>query len=270
MNPILKAIDEVNYRIPKRILAEAFKEANAGWRSTPITIEEQIKNRVIRSRVLVDCNLKGGVEAMIDLQGLGFNQVDTMTIVYHVPKERTQGRTITSVSSVGYINKSMAFNAAGGAAGLQMGSNDVMKIATAVMNSHSAAPQLSSAEVSLIAENTIMIRDINRITSLGYLRCTLEDDANMSHLQIRSIPAFCKLVELAVKSYIYNNLIIEMGSAYLSGGQELGVFKNIVEGYSDAEQMYQDYLKNTWGKVALLNDKMSTTRFLKFMIGPTR
>lgn len=267
MNPILKALDEVKYRIPEPILKETFKEQNYNWRKTPVSIDEQITNKVIRSRVMVDCNLTGGTEALIPLEGLSPEIIDSVTAVYHIPKDRTQNRTILSAKSVGYMSFGLAYTTAGLGTVNPYTVNDVLSAGNAVMNSFSSTPPVSTAKVQLIAENTIMIRDINHIVSNNYLRAIVANDENMNHLQMRSIPAFCKLVELAVKSYIYNTLVIRMDQAYLSGGQELGSFKNMVENYADAEQMYQDYLRDQWQAVSFMNDTESVNRFLKLMIG---
>lgn len=266
MNAIAKAVDEAKYRIPSRVLKEAFKDSKYSWRPSNVSIDEQITNKVIRSRVLVDCNLVGGVEMIVSLEGLGYDTVDNYTIVYHIPKERTQNRSIMSVKSVGYAASTSAMGAMGSLGSLPFNDNDMMGMANAVVNSHSSAPTVSTANVTLVAENTIMVRDMARMMGNNYLRCIVADDENMNHIPPRAIPQFCKLVELAVKSYVYNQLIIEMGDAFLSGGQELGVFKSVVEGYADSEQMYQDYLVQ-WSGVAFLSDGVRATRHIKLLIG---
>ena len=263
---VQRAIQDLKYRVPLQILKETFKDDTNSWRSSPVSLDEQIMAKVIRPRVLIDCDLAQGVEAFINLDGLTPVLTDQITLVYHIPKDRTQNRSILSALSVGYVNFSLSFNSTGVGTVSPQSVNDVLNVANAVFNSHSSAPPISTAIVSLIAENTIMIRDSNRIITNNYLRCVLGNDENLNNIPFRAIPAFCKLVELAIKSYIFNTMMIKIGETYLSGGQDLGVFKTIVEGYSDAEQMYQDQLI-IWGKIALLSDKISMPRFIKSMIG---
>jgi len=98
----------------------------------------------------------------------------------------------------------------------------------------------------------------------------LANDENMSNIQIRSYPDFFKLVEFAVKSYIYNELIIQVDTAELRYGQAVGAFKDVLTSYSDAESNYQDFLSNTWRKVAFMNDATQMQRLLKLMIGTNR
>jgi hypothetical protein len=92
----------------------------------------------------------------------------------------------------------------------------------------------------------------------------------MSHIQPRSYKAFCKLVEYAVKAFIYNEYIIEVDMGELRGGHNLGKFKDIIEGYSDAEELYSTYLTEKWQKIAFQNDRESLTRFLKLTVGGPR
>jgi hypothetical protein len=270
MNPILKSLDEVKFRIPSAILREAFSSAMHRWKDTPVSIDEQITNLVIKNRVLVDCNLVGGTEVLIPLDNLEVKRVDTYTSIYNIPKALTQGRTIMSVLSVGYASTSLQ-GMAGGLGGVRPNSVTPTTMAgMAMMDAMSPMPIASSAKVQLIAENTIMVRDISPLTQSGYLRCVLANDDNLNHIQMRSIPAFCRLVELATKSYVYNELIIKIGSAQLSGGQDLGVFKEKIEGYSDSEELYQEHLNTVWAKVAYMNDRETFNRYLKMQVGAMR
>lgn len=270
MNAIIKAIDDVKYKIPRQILEEVFTKRTYRWRDAPISMDEQIINQVINPRVLVDCNLVGGTEVLIDLSGLQGEIVDNYSTVYVIPKDRTQGRSINSVLNIGYgsIASASAFNNGG-----QFNPCSVTPItqgAQSLMTSMSPVPMVSSAKIQIIGENVIMVRDVSPPMSYSFLRCILSNDETLSHIQLRSYPKFSKLVEFAVKSFIYNKLIIDIDQAFLSGGQSLGRFKDVVDSYSDYEQMYQDYLQNTWTKVSFMNDRESNDRLLKTMIGGAR
>ena len=270
-NIIVRALADLKFRIPVPILKEAFKDDTNSWRSTPISLDEQIMSKVIRPRVILDMDNAGGHEAYISLEGLTPVPTDPMTVVYHIPKDRTQNKSIMSVLNVGFVNYSMSFAGSSGIGTISPQSiNDVMNVSNAVFNSHSSAPPISTANVSLISENTIMIRDMNRIVTNNYLLCILGNDEYLNNIPFRAIPKFCKLVELAVKCYIYNTMIIKMGETYLSGGQDLGVFKSIVESYSDSESMYIDYVEQVWSKVAFAADPLTFGRFIRSMVGSTK
>lgn len=276
-NPVSKAIVELKYCIPKAILNKAFLTKTFDWRQTVATnIDEQIMVNVIRPRILVDCNLVGGTHATITLEGLRFDKPNNYTTVIHIPKNRTQGRSINSVLDVAFLNQNVLAGY-GGAANTSINNaynpsdnSTAMQAAIGAMSAVDKIPVVSTSNVQLISENTIMIRDVVIIPTNGYLRCVLANDENLNHLQPRSYKAFSKLVEYAVKSYIYNELVVELDTAELQGGQQLGVFKNIIDSYSDAEQNYKDYLKDNFEAVLVMNDAWSYNRYLKLAIGGNR
>ncbi len=270
MSAIAKALDEIKFTIPMQVLRVAFQEEQYSWRRMPISMDEQILNRVLRPRVLVDCNLVGGITVNIPLDGITPAYIDNYSSVYEVPKDLTQNRSIVSVLSVGYMPYAAAFNTAGLGYGnvAPTSMNDITSAAQRVADSLSGVPPVSNAHVSLIGENTVLLRDQFRVTSAYILRCILSNDENMNNISTRSWHAFAKLCQLAVKSFIYNTMLVKMDQAYLQGGQELGAFKSYVETLSDSEEMYQTHLREVWQVTAFVNDTYAYDRFLKLQINP--
>ncbi|MOA51142.1 hypothetical protein D3C78_1742520 [compost metagenome] len=72
---------------------------------------------------------------------------------------------------------------------------------------------------------------------------------------------------LATKAYIFTNIALPMDQAELSGGMALGRFKEIVDGYADAYEQYEQYFEETWRKVAIFNDPEANKRHLKLLTG---
>jgi hypothetical protein len=275
MNVIRKSIDEVKYRIPKAILEKVFLNYGTYNRYvTPTSIDDQLLNLVIKARVLVDCNLIGGTQAMIPLSGLAFNRTDLNETVINIPKSRTQGKSINSVLNVAFVSPTST--SAGMGFGSFNSSNSMMN-GSALMGSTKAAlaafdniPLVSTAKAQLLGENTVLIRDNIVINQNCYLRCILANDEELSNIQLRSYKNFAKLVEFATKSYIYNNLIVEIDQGQLQGGVNLSIIKEIISNYADAEQNYQDYLRDVWEVVAYMNDSPSYSRHMKLVIGSNR
>jgi hypothetical protein len=276
MNPIHKALSEVKYVIPKAVLEKTFLNRHQAWRQPVETnLDQQITSLVIRPRVLVDCNIVGGTQAMIPISDLPYEQPDGATTVMRIPKSHTQGRTINSVLHVAFLSSAQngTWNAASSYSSSLYNSSEnsaTMGAAEGVMAALDKIPVTSTASVQLIGENVIMVKDVMNLPSNSYLRCILTNDDNLSNIQIRSYPAFSRLVEFAVKSYIYNSLVIEIDMAELQGGYNLGVFKTVIESYSDAEQNYQDFLRDKWQAVAVMNDATTYRRLLKLAIGGHR
>lgn len=270
MNALIKAVDEIKFRIPRQILTEVFVDRDYFNRHAPISIDEQIINKVLKSRVMVDCNLTGGAEVFIPLSDLSPQRPNDYTLVYRIPKDMTQGRSIMSALSVGYASQALsnAFMAYQNAKPCSV--TPELQAAQNLYQSHAPIPLISGANLRLIAENTILIRGTAQLLSNGYLRAVIANDDEMSHLQMRSIPAFCNLCVLATKAYIYNEATINIDLAKLSGGMDLGKFKEIVDSYADSEELYQEYLHKTFAGVQFMNDEQTFNRFMALMVGSMR
>lgn len=267
MGPLGKCVDEVKFRIPRAILEAVFIKRSERWRQAPASLDEHILNEVVRPRVLVDCNLVGGTEVFIPMEGLPIERQNDYTSVYRIPKDRTQGRSIMSVLNITFSDptKVSSYGVAAGA-----NQSIMLQAGQAVMDAMGSMPVTSTAYVQLIGENVVMVRDTVLLPANIYLRCLLENDSNMSHIQLKSYRDFSKLVELAVKAYIYNEYVITMDMGELYAGQQLGRFKEIIDNYADAEELYQTFLTERWEKVSLMNDREQHTRFLRLMMGGFR
>lgn len=267
MNPITRAVSDLRFRMPPTILETAFVKRAQRWREAPKNLDQCIMESVIKPRVLVDCNLVGGVEANIPLEGVPSERAEDNTVVYRIPKKLTQNRSILSVLEVSFVSPTN-YPAYGVASNVN--NSTMLQAGQAVMDAHGMLPSVSTARCSLIGENVVMIRDTQVLPPTANLKCILANDETLSHIQMTSWRPFCKLVELAVKSYIYNEYIIQMDQAQLEGGVALGRFKDVIDGWADCEELYQDYLTNTWQKVAFMNDAPAYTQHLRRMVGGYR
>lgn len=267
MMAIQRAIDEVRFRIPKPILDTVFIQRDRRWRSTPASIDQHLLNEVIRPRVLVDCNLVGGTEVFIPLQQVPVERVDEMTFVYRIPKSLTQNRSIMSVLNITFTDPTKV-NAYG--IPVQNQHSALMQAGNAVVDAMSSIPVVSTAQVQLIGENVVMVQDTTILPNNVFLRAVLANDDNMSHLQLRSYRPFADLVVLAVKAYIYNEYNIQMGMGELVGGAMLGRFKDEVDKYADAEELYSTFLREKWQKIAFMNDSETHSRFIRMVVGGNR
>ena len=276
MNAIGKAINDLKFTIPREILDKAFIDRDWVYRFTENTnVDEQIRLKVVQPRVLIDTSLVGGKQFVIPLNGLNLQTYDNLTTVVHVPKSVTNNRSILTVLDVAFVSAAMLNQQAGGYGAMQPGNpadcgatdnGALMSAMTSVMNSGGKIPIVSTADVQLVGENTVMIRGVTIVQNM-FLRCMLTNDEELNDIHPRSIIDFSKLVELAVKSYIYNKLIVKLDTGEILGGSVLGIFKNIIESYADAEANYKDYLEQKWAKIAFMNDHTTYRRYLNMLIG---
>lgn len=269
MSALKKAVDEMKFRIPIQVLQLAFQDEKPNWRRAPISLDERILNAVIKPRVLVDSNLLGGQTIMLSLAGLNPSYIDTYTVIYEIPAERLAFRTLISVLSVGYMPYNTTFNSLGGGSGIinPNSLSDLSTVANRVADSFSSVPVVSNASVEIVGTNTIMLRDQLRVTNAYLLNCIVENEENLNNINVRSWLTFADLCEHAVKSYIYNKLIIQIDNAYLSGGQELGSVKSYVDTLSDSEQNYRTFLYERWRPCMMMNDAPAHRKFIKLQLG---
>lgn len=270
MNPISKAIAEAKFTIPLEILQQAFAPVAVFGRATAMNLDSVIRDKVIDARVRVDCNLVGGTQLDIPLRGLSPEQVNlpqstpySWSLIYRIPMTLTQNRIITRVlwiaNTISPISGSYTYASYNGSA--------LANAAMGVMQSQAPIPSMSTARVDLIATNTVMISDTNEWPYDASMRCFVENDRDMSTLPVGAYRHFAKLCGYAIKAYIYNTLILKINSAELQNGQELGRFKEVVDGYADANENYMTYLEDTWREVAAYADPISSRDWSRLPLG---
>lgn len=273
INPISNAIREIQMTIPSQILTEVFgREDYRNWRrAAPVSIDEMIKSKVIRPRVLKDCNLVGGRQVIIDLVGIEGHQEDHYTVIYNIPLSVTGNREIISVLSVGYVSMNAIVGSPGYAyaTATPTSMSDLETAGQRVMDSMAAIPHISTASVEMIGYNTIIIRDPMRSNQSYQIRCVISNEENLNNISPRSYPVLAKACLLAVKSYIYNQLNIRIDQGMLEQGQALGKFRDVVDDYKESEEQYQEYLKMVLRKVFFMNDVSSYDRYIGIQINPS-
>jgi len=246
MDAISKALQEVYFGIPKEILQLAYNDNPA---NAVLSLDEVILSRIIRPKILVDCNLIGGVEVYVPMeqcQVIDHSTSYALEYIINVPKTLTSNRSIITPIGIFSGYRSIPNTSTGSS------------LENAVMNQLLAIDPpavISTARLELIGENKIFVVGATSNFMLGSLKVILENDNNLSNISPRSYLAFSNLVILGVKADIHNRLQVSLGQGYISNGHELGVVTDIINDYSSARDDYNEYLTNTWGKVAYHNDK---------------
>ncbi len=272
MNAISKALVEIKYRIPLEVLEIVVRDDNPNyvrrrWEEHAKSLDEKLLTQIIRPRVLVDCNLVGGDSIKVPLQGMAPTFHDDSNTVYYIPPELINNRNIVSVLGILYSSANSIY---GGMLGHvnTTSMNSVTNVSQRIGDAASLVPVLGNTVAKIIANNTIALSDNYRIVSHYVLKVTVDNEENLNNIQPRSYIAFSNLCVLAVKSYIYNKLLVKLDKGYLDNGQELSSIKNIVESYADAEEMYRTYLTTTWQKIAYMNDTPKFSRFIRMLGSP--
>lgn len=253
MGAINKAIADVYFSIPIEILNIAFNDTIA---PTNPSMDDIILSRVIRPKVLVDCNLVGGVTQYIDI-GNCFVHDYTNAISYEfivdVPKKLTGGRSI--ISAIGLFTSMPSIHS------IKQGSPVTGQIGR-MMNNTAPPTPMATARLELVGENKVLVVDPVYHIFGGSLKCVIENADDLSNITPRAQPMFSKLVLLAVKAYIYNNLVVRLGKGYIYNGHELGIVTDLINDYSSALADYNEYLDTVWSKVAYHTDKQRLSSFI--------
>lgn len=268
MIAIKKAVDEIKYSIPMEILQQVFVKPSKHWRDAPASLDDAIISTVIRPQVMVDMDLVGGTEVYIPLWMSPSKLVDLYMTVYNIPKDLTQGRSITSAISVSYISSGELSSVPGFQTFDSCSVTPVLQAGQAAFESMNSIENTSTANVSLIGDNVVLVQDVATSVGYGFLKAIIANDSNLGNIQLRSIPVFTELCELACKAYIYNQLVIKMDRGIIYAGHELGAFMNEVNKYADARTMYKEHLKTKWTKVAFMNDSNRFKNHITNFVGP--
>ena len=276
MDVILYAVKTIKQKIPKRILEVTFQPKDYyQLRRNPFmpsNIDEQIIEKVIMGRVFADANIAGAQEIVIPLKGIQPEYVDNDKYIYHIPKELTGGRTITNAISL--ILYSMGNISAGlngflgvNSIGMSTCNTGQLNPVQAVANSYQPQVSTETGNVRVIGDNVILVEDLVGPGGDRFLRCMVSHDSRFSNIDPSALKEFGILCTLACKAYIYNELIIEMDTSQIHAGHELGAFKEKVESYADADDLYEEYYREKWRKAQFFSDKPRYKRFLRSLIG---
>lgn len=262
-NPIAYGINRIKWTIPKQILEKTFMPSGRHRYKESRSIDSFIREMVIDNRVAVDIDLLGSTFIQIPVKSSWISNQGNGEYLIRIPMSSTQGRHITRVTSIELGNG----NTAGMGNYSSYNNNATQNSAQKVLSSSLSTPITGTPHVELLDNNVIYVTDIIFGGFNLYVNCYLSADENFNNLAKPAWVHFAKLCELACKAYIWTELSITMDQAMLDGGQELGSFKDTVDDYRDAHEMYEEYFRDKWRKVAIMADPKSKERFLRSLVG---
>lgn len=278
MNCLIYSINEINRSIPYELLHAGMMIDEQNITANLTSLDDKILRKVIKKRVLLDANIVGGIEAIIPLSNVQPSFVEHYYTVYSVPPEETMNKEIISALSITFMPINGHYGPVGGyynnnSNGIYsqtgVGSfNPVMSVADRIGNAAAPSGNLTNAHIEIVGYNTLLIYANYRTLASFGVRVLLENDSNLNNIQPRSYKSFSTLCVLATKAYLYNKLIIAINSGQLAGGQDLGMFKSILENYSSSDEDYNTYLREVWGSVSFHNDNTRMNRFIGSMLCP--
>lgn len=249
----------LNNDIPKRILEDAFlPDKHSNQRNRSLT--DCIIERVIRNKVMPDLSRIGGTLIDIPLYECPFSYDDTLNYRYHriyeIDAKYTQNRPIYSVLRAynnGVISATAGmtpFNA--GYSTYQTSTVDEM-MSKQIM-SRDRMVKFSDADIEVVGPFSLRVTNTIMLAYNLTLECRIGYSSEFHELMPPYHHEFNLLVDLAVKSYIYRELRLDIDMFKLDGGRELGVYKDYVDSYSNAASDYQEQISKRWRKLLILGD----------------
>lgn len=262
--PIDHALNSLIRRIPRQILELVFFPAQEHKTTDATSLSARIREQVIDGFVMSDLNNNGGVAVQIDIQQSWMQILSPALTIVSVPKNVTQNRRITSA-----LNSSFGVNLINNAAvGIANQGNQMLIGANRVFNSAKPPPYVGTPDVRVIGNNQLELRNFVSIPVRIRGLVRIEYSRDFTELRNQYWNLFGDLVELAVKAYCYNNMLIPMDRAELQGGVEMGRLSSKVEEWSDASETYDDLLRDAWKRILILNDPILSTRGIKKIVNP--
>lgn len=247
IDAVRQALTHIYNVIPMPILEAVFKPYEAN-----VSIDNLILDKVILSRVRDDISLRGGRVLRLILNqnwckytsspspyALGISGAYT---VFHIPPEARDNRDISCVLSIRFPYTLGTSNTCSFYNNNSIKGNTLSGLACAALQAQTGSNQLSTPQGIVRPGNIIQLDPPQYNFVPWQVMVRLRFDDNFSGMDVSSIRTFSLLCEYAVKAYIYVNSIMTIESNLVTRGVELGVVKDIVSSYSDANEKYEEQL----------------------------
>jgi len=254
-------MDFVNYvisYISRVIPREVLDLATSNDRLTrmPKSLESKVENELLRPSFLSDMNLITGMELIIPIKDLEYNNDNNGVTLLKFSDSVLQGRRlINALSLADYSQYDTGVLAA----------SSGEAFATVMETGNSWMISSVTSKLEVISPNEVLVyNNVNHIYELA-MRVTVELSNNFSEINSKSYPALADIALLAVQTVIYTKLRVKLAQSHLYHGHELGVMNDIVSEYSNAHRDYYEKLP-LMKKTVFMNDSVSMQRFIKQMI----
>lgn len=245
------AYAEIHNTIPDEILEVAF---DTGGPSS-ISIDEAIRQKVILARVRDDISLRGGKLKQITLRSewshfssapLGAG-VSPGGLSFLIPPEEREFRDISAAVEVSYPYQLAASQNSVLTNFCARNNTTLSSLATAALQSQTGGVQITYPQPIVYAGNVISFNPPQSAFSPWQVLVRLKYDDNFSNMDVSVVRPFAEICLEAVKAYIYKKLIFKIESNAVMRGAEVGVMKDIVSSYADANEKYKELLLQVGG-----------------------
>lgn len=272
MNNVINVLlKDLYFKIPQPILMEGFAD---DIKQSNRVLDVIIKEKIIIDIVLSNCNLYAGKTKKIVLEerySKGLSDVLLRNVfvggeasVYAIPPEARENRPITAVLDVAFPTTMGLYGSVydGSVSGRTVanGIDEALSSFTHTPAYITPSPILLNGEAGIIQLSPPSSLHVDWILS-----CLLAYDENFSNISLNMINTLKKMVEYATKAYIYNALWIKINQGFLQGGLQLESIRNIIEGYADSHEKFDEMVLKFRGASTFSHENLKD--LLSLMIG---
>lgn len=233
------------FEIPNEILNTTFSPVTKNK-----TLDACIIEDVIQGIVLHDCNNGGGKLLKLPLTAensvcLNAPPIANISLhntwaVYQILPHARENKPLSAVHAIHYPYNIGTGTTHSTPYGWQNAGRNMGLLASTALNAQTHAESLVTPTPILLSGDCIRLDPPQAMHIDWVLECRVEYDKNFTNMDVNVIPTFTELSLAAIKAYIYNKMIFAVERTYLVSGQELGIFKNIVEKYEDQFERYKE------------------------------
>ena len=254
------ALRYIYSNIPTEILQLSFGQQSPMPFNMVQSMDDKISQLVLQRRVIPDCNIVSGKIKYIPLleSYAELPRPDTLAMtstmgqfgLYRIPEEAREYVPISSVISIGYPVRNFS--------GMFPGNNNnpcpmvtLNQMANEVLESQTMSRTPPMPMPELLGGDLVRLIP-SQFTHIDWvLTVKLMFDTHMNNMTRSAMIPFAKLALYATQIYIHNDLIVKLDQQFVQGGSEIGAIKEIISGYQDAFDKYEEELLQFRGGATL-------------------
>jgi len=236
---------------------------NRTYENASMSLAQKVDIRALEPTFFTDINMLRGVEIEIPLDQMTPQTVSDNVLVYKIPSELRQGRSILSV-----LELSEKVYDRGGIGdpqllGAQKNPDDIGNF---TLNSMHQYTPTSTAQVEKLSHDEVIVYENLQMVLGKSLRVLLTYSENLIEIQPAYYPRLAEVGIHAFHSYLYMQGIIKVKQSSLYNGKELSIIESIIEDYRDSHQTYSELLYERAPKILRMTDERFMDRLLKMQI----
>ena len=245
IDPLKLAMSRIYNSIPMEILEATFQPYEYNE-----SLDELIKQKVLLDRVRDEISIRGGkvMKIILDLNWCKYTSspsrfalgISGSSSVFVIPPEAREHRDISAILGVKFPYSISTSTSGTFYNSCQNRGNTLSALACEALNNQTKANQLA-APIGILKPNNTIVLYPPQISHIPWqITVRLRYDDNFSDMDVSSLNTFEQICEMATKAYIYTNMIFKVETNLVFRGMELGIFKDLVNSYADANEKLEE------------------------------